>query len=162
MSRVKGDKAHPAHVNTALDLRHKPVVDLSVGHVAPPDQDVGVFEDAVGKSLIGIVESGEGDLDPGILRKILSYLRVHAARIDVPYLFYRLLVSEFVPDGYSDLFHKGSPFLLLFKFLLLRVCFVFVYLLSQPRQGPGQVLSGCGQYLSSVTPSEARRLRSSL
>ena len=67
VSRMERDEAHLAHINAALDLGHECVVYLSVSHMSPPDEDVGVVKHLVRQTLIGVVERGKSYFDVIVL-----------------------------------------------------------------------------------------------
>ncbi len=99
---VERDEAHLAHINAALDLGYESVVYLSVSHMSPPDENVGIVKHLVRKTLIGIVEGGKSYFDVIVLRKKFADSGVQTVRIDSLTGLIGLFVSEFIPDSYSD------------------------------------------------------------
>ena len=105
MAGVEGDEAHLAEIHAGLDLLDQLVVDFAVCHVAPPEQDVGVFQNVIRQTLIGIVESGEADLEVLILIEECLDGGVQTVGVDGLDIFFRFFVTEFIPYCNADLFH---------------------------------------------------------
>ena len=99
---MESDEAHLAHINAALDLGYESVVYLTVSHMSPPDENVGIVKHLVRKSLIGIVEGGKSYFDVIVLRKKFANGGVKTVRVDSLTGLVGLFVSEFVPDCYFD------------------------------------------------------------
>jgi hypothetical protein len=107
---MERDEAHLAHINAALYLGYESIVYLSVSHMSPPDENVGIVKHLVGKALIGIVEGGEGDLIAG-LGEELTDASVNAVGIYGLDGLLGLFVAELVPNRDADLsFHSEFPF----------------------------------------------------
>ena len=102
MRRVKRNKAHLSCIYAAADLFHQLVIDLRVSYVPPPDENVGVFQNLVGQTLIGIIKGGEAYLKIVTLVKKFLDLGVKAARIKGAYLFALFFMSVFVPNCNAD------------------------------------------------------------
>ena len=101
--RMERDKAHFAQQNTTLNAGDQGVVYLTVSHVAPPDEHVGVVQYLVRQTLIGIVQSGESYLDVIFLGEEFSDGGVDAVGIQLHSAGVSLFVTEFVPDSNSDI-----------------------------------------------------------
>ena len=99
---VQDDEAHAAE-HALVHVFDDRVVDFLVGHVAPPDHDVGGVEDVIGEAVLRLVERGGADLE---IARALAQVRgdrlVHALRVDLGDDRVVLLVPEFVPDGDAD------------------------------------------------------------
>ena len=109
VARVQGDEAHLAEVYALSDLFYESVVDLLVRHMAPPDQDVGIFKNLVGKTLIGIVECGEANFEGFVFTEEFTDDGVKAVGVNCLDGFLRLFVTEFVPDGNLEFAHVVKP-----------------------------------------------------
>ena len=108
---VECDEAHLAEIYAILDLLYQLVIDFAVSHVTPPKQNIGVFQNIIRQTLIGIVESGQTNLKILVLvEKCLDggMQTVGVDRLDV---FLRLFVTELVPNCYADFFHMYRPYL---------------------------------------------------
>ena len=104
---MQDDEAH-ALQNALLDAVHEGVLDLVVGAVAPPEQDVGAAKQIVREPLLGHVERNRLDLQV-VGGEVLLQRTVNAARIETPdevsEIPFGALVLELVPDGDVNLCH---------------------------------------------------------
>ena len=103
---VEDDEAH-ALVDPLGDAVDGGVVDLGVGLVAPPEEDVGVLEAGGGEAVLGLVEGGGGGVDAGVGVQGGGDGGVDAVGVDAADGGVLALVDELVPDDGSD--HGGSP-----------------------------------------------------
>ena len=76
MPRVQHDQTHFSVVHTLTDLFHQHVRHLVMCHVAPPQKHVCLVKHLVGKTLIGVVQSGQLNIQRplciGCLQKLLN------------------------------------------------------------------------------------------
>ncbi|OLA56336.1 MAG: hypothetical protein BHW37_05850 [Firmicutes bacterium CAG:272_52_7] len=59
MRGVKPYEAHAVIEHAVLYPFDKPVVNLFMSHMSPPDEDIGIVEDAVRQALVGIRASSK-------------------------------------------------------------------------------------------------------
>ena len=81
------------------------VFDLVVGRVAPPDEDVGVGEDALGQPVLWLVERRRARIEAAFLEG-LGDRDVDAVGVDLGDRLVLLLVDELVPDRHASVCHK--------------------------------------------------------
>ena len=98
MGGVEGDETH-ALEHAGFDLGDDGILDVAVGHVTPPDEDIGVGEDGVGETVFGLVEPGGAHGEVGVRAKETGDGFVHALRVEGGDLGVLFLVAEFAPDG---------------------------------------------------------------
>ena len=102
---VEHDEAH-ALVDPLGDAVGGGVVDLGVGLVAPPEEDVGVLEPGGGEAVLGLVEGGGGGVDAVVGVEGGGDGGVDAVGVDGADERVLALVDELVPDDGSD---HGPP-----------------------------------------------------
>ena len=100
------DKAHALSTNAVKDTSYERIVNLMVRHMTPPHKDVGIVENLVRQSLVGIIESRKSDLKILVDLKVFLQNIVKAAGINFVAFLVHLFMPEFIPDGYSDLVHS--------------------------------------------------------
>lgn len=88
----------------ALHAFHDLVIDVTVGHVPPPRQDVRVGQAFLGEAMLGFVQRGSTDLDGGtqVLLDTLFHCAVNALGVELCHRLVFLLMPVFVPDGDPD------------------------------------------------------------
>jgi hypothetical protein len=59
---VEHDQAHPLQHALVYAVDHR-IVDLVMGHVPPPGQDIGVGENRVRQAVLRLVERRDADLE---------------------------------------------------------------------------------------------------
>ena len=96
VARVEDDQAHPVE-HAPLDALDDRVGDLVVRDVAPPGQDVGRREDRVGQAVLGLVERGRPDVEPGLAQAV-GDRAVDAVRVDRARRRVGALLAVLVPD----------------------------------------------------------------
>src|SRR5207302_1008631 len=85
---------------------HDRVVDLGMGGVSPPGENVGAREHLVGEAMLGHVQGGGAHVEHRIIAKPLCDALVHALRINPGNDFVAPLVDIFSPNGDTD--HRSS------------------------------------------------------
>ena len=70
-----------------------------MGHVAPPDEDIGVVDHVLGQAVLRLVEGCGAHLESARLLEALGDRAVDADRVDLADVLVLLLVPELVPDG---------------------------------------------------------------
>ena len=112
MCGMHGDKAHTVFFNTGLDLFRQFVLDLIVVLVSPPHKDIGIVENLIRQTLFRIIQANGSDLKGRIFGQKLRNCSVDAVGVYGLDFFHIALMTEFVPDGNSDLIsHSFSPIL---------------------------------------------------
>jgi hypothetical protein len=97
-------------INPIFDLFGKLIGNLGMIEVCPPNEDISIVEKLVGKTLLRVVEGGEGDLIAG-LGEELTDASVNAVGIYGLDGLLGLFVAELVPNRDADLsFHSEFPF----------------------------------------------------
>ena len=97
------------------------VLDFSVAHMTPPEEDVGVAQEGVRETLIRVVERYGADFHVGILVEefldgAVDAVRVHRLRggvrffvaAFVPYCYFDLLSHDFFTSYHNVLFHIAA------------------------------------------------------
>lgn len=107
VTRVESDEAHLTEVNSLLDPCNELILDFLVETVTPPNKNVGVFEDLIGKTLTFIIKSGESYGDLFVLLEKFTDGCVETVGVEFFCFFFLLFMSEFVP--YSDFNHSKVP-----------------------------------------------------
>ena len=82
-----------------------------MSHVTPPEQNVGVLQYVVRQTLIGIVQSGEANLQILVFVEECLDRGVQTVGINGLDVFLRLFMTELVPDCNAKLFHMYKPYL---------------------------------------------------
>ena len=101
VSGVKDDEPH-ALKNPLLHAVHDFVLDLAVGHVAPPVQDVGVVEHLLGQPVLGLVQRGVTGLKAARLLQRRADGAVQAVGINFLDALVRFLVPKLVPQSSAN------------------------------------------------------------
>jgi hypothetical protein len=99
MGGVEEEDAH-ALEDARVDAPDDVVTDFVVGHMAPPEENIGVGEERFGEAVFGLAE--DGGLDAGFGKERLERGGeggVDALGIEATDHVVELLVAEFVPDG---------------------------------------------------------------
>jgi hypothetical protein len=79
--------------------------------MSPPDKNVGAVKDLVGKTVLRLVKCRGAYFKVVANAEYLTYRFLDTVRVDRFYAVVVSLVSEFVPDGNSDLFiHNKTTF----------------------------------------------------
>jgi len=101
MSRMKDDEAHTLK-HARLDAINDLVVDVSVGGVSPPGQDVGLVENLLGKAVFGLGEGRCPHLDAGGFPQALGDGFMHAVGVDISHGGILFFMHVLAPHGHSD------------------------------------------------------------
>ncbi len=101
---MEHDQAHASQHPPLDPLDHR-VVDLGMGAMAPPEQDVGLIEPGRRQAMLGLVE-GRGIGGDAMGRQACLDRAVDAIRIELLHGFGLPLVAVLVPD---DDLHRGAP-----------------------------------------------------
>ncbi len=99
---VQDHEPHPGE-HVLVHAVHDGVVDVLVGGVPPPGQDVGLGEDLVGEAVLGLLHGrGADDGVRQVLADAVGDRAVHAVRVAVCHVLLDLLVDVLAPDGDAE------------------------------------------------------------
>ena len=105
---MQDDQAHAAQ-NVILNLIYNCVGYLIVSHMTPPDQNVGVVQNVVGQTVLGIIQTCQTAFDVFVFAQKLGNCCMQAVGVNGCNLFGGFFMAELIPYSYSD--HVITPFL---------------------------------------------------
>ena len=112
MTGMQDDQTHAAQ-DVILYLIHNCIGYLIVSHMTPPDQNVGVVQNVVGQTVLGIIQTCQTTFDVVVFAQKLGNCCMQAVGINGCNLFGGFFMAELIPYSYSD--HVITPFLLFMK-----------------------------------------------
>ena len=89
-----------------MHARGHSIIHFLVSSVAPPGQNVGLFEDFFGEPMLRLAKRGGSDLECRVAAQPFREHAMNALRINAPDLLMVSFMNEFVPNRYADGIHR--------------------------------------------------------
>ena len=128
MRGVHCDKAHTVVINALLDSLNQRIINIAVCHMTPPHEDIGVVQNIIRQTLIGIVKSRETYFQIIMLIEEILNTAMDTLGVNFTDEFLGFFVSVFVPDRYANFIchciYLSFPYFKIRKFLLLILCHI--------------------------------------